>query len=297
MVMPNFFLIGAMKAGTTSVHHYLGEHPEIFTSALKEPRFFAFDGRGSYSGPGNDEFIPVGSLEAYCSLFDGVRDEKAIGEASTVYLYSPNAASGIRARLPHASIVAVLRDPVDRAYSNYLYMVRRGYEPLGDFRAAVQAEKGRIHKNWHPVWHYVNHGFYYEQLKRYLDVFPASQIKVCLYDDLVADPVSFVQGIFRFLQVNETFVPDVSRRYNEGRIPRNRTLHQALVRPNPVKSLFKLLVAQKLRRRLEMILRERNLRPAPPLAAELRARLRKVYRKDILQLQNLIQRDLSRWLA
>jgi hypothetical protein len=297
MRMPNFFLIGAMKAGTTSIYHYLGEHPEIFMSALKEPRFFAFDGRVSYSGPGDDEFIPVMSLEAYSSLFDGVCDEKAIGEASTVYLYSPIAAACIRGRLPHARIVAVLRDPVDRAYSNYAYMVRRGYEPLGDFWAAAQAEKERIHKNWQPVWHYVNHGFYYGQIKRYLDVFPAPQIKVCLYDDLVADPVKFVQGIFCFLQVNETFVPDVSRRYNEGRIPRNRTLHQVLVKPNPVKSLFKLLVAQKLRRRLEIILREKNLQAPSPLSAELRARLRKLYREDILQLQNLIRRDLSCWLA
>jgi hypothetical protein len=297
MVMPNFFIIGAMKAGTTSIYHYLGEHPEIFMSPRKEPNFFAFEDRVSFSGPGDSQLTWVASLNSYRSLFEGALHEKAVGEASTLYLYSPTSAARIREHLPHARFIAILRDPVDRAYSNYLHWFRRGSEPLADFSEAIRSEEKRVRENWSPGWHYVRKGFYHRQLTRYAEVFPRSRMMVRLYDDLVADPLGLMRDIFRFLEVDDGFVPDVSRRYNTGRMPRSTLLHRLLVRPHALRSLLKPLLPKTLRRRWATILRERNLQTPPPLSAELRAELQNVYREDIVQLQDLIRRDLSRWLT
>jgi hypothetical protein len=297
MTMPNFFIIGAMKAGTTSIYHYLAEHPEIFMSALKEPNYFAFDERVSFSGPGDHKLTGVTSLPDYRGLFDGASNEKAVGEASTVYLYSPTAAARIREYAPNAKLIAILRDPVDRAYSHYLHWFRRGSEPLADFSEAVRAEERRVRENWNPVWHYLNRGFYHGQLKRYAENFPPSQMLIRLYDDLVADPSGLMRDIFGFLEVNESFTPDLSLRYNTGAAPRSRLLHGLFVRPHALRSALKSLVPAPLRLRWRKFLREKNLQPPPPLSSELRAELQNVYREDIQKLQDFIRRDLSIWLT
>jgi hypothetical protein len=298
MRMPNFLIIGTMKAGTSSLYHYLKQHPEIFMSPIKEPHFFAFEEGILFAGPGDHKLRPrqITNVEAYRNLFTGATDEKAVGEASTSYLYSPTAPACIRNHLPEAKLIAILRDPVERAYSNYLYWARRGYEPLTDFWQAIQAEQTRIRENWAPEWHYFSRGLYHRQVERYVNVFSRSQIRIYLYDDLVANAPGLMQDIFRFLDVDETFVPDVSVRYNLGGLPRSKALKGLLARLHPVTSIFKPLLSEELRQRLKKAIKRWNLREAPPLSEEVRTRLRGLYREDILRLQDLIQRDLSKWL-
>src|SRR5215218_4707583 len=123
MTMPNFLIIGAGKSGTTSLYHYLGQHPEVFMSPMKEPKFFCFEGeRPNFRGPGDDEEINrkcVTTIDAYRALFDGVACEKAVGEASSMYLYYPKAPERIDHHVAGVRLIAVLRNPVDRAYSSY----------------------------------------------------------------------------------------------------------------------------------------------------------------------------------
>jgi hypothetical protein len=302
MTLPNFLIISPGKSGTTSLYHYLKQHPEVYMSPIKEPRFFALEGRdpASFQGPGDREMIgqtAVTNLEDYQALFAGVSGEKAIGEATVTYLHDPEAASRIRHYVPEAKLIAVLRNPVERAYSAYLRKVLTGREPLG-FSEALEEEEERIHNNWHAMWHHKSRGFYHEQLSRYYELFDQDQIKVYLYEDLKEDPLGTTQSIFRFLGVDDTFVPDTSVKYDDvPGVPRSHALHTFVGKPNPLKSALKPFVPRGLRRRISANLHKGNLKGAPPMDEEIREELTEAYREDITKLQRLIGRDLSGWLG
>ncbi len=303
MTMPNFLIIGAAKSGTSALLAYVQQHPQIFTSAIKETGFFALEGETpSFAGPGdapsNGRFIT--DLGKYQALFRRVNGQVAVGEQSDLYLSSPSAPARIRHYLPHAKLIAVLRNPVDRAYSAYRHMVRDGREPLASFEEALQADDERVAANWHPIWHLKQRGFYYVQLKRYFDLFDRKQIAVYTYDEFEGNPAATVRSIFNFLGVDPSFTPDVSVRHNVGGTPRSRLLHQMLVSQNVVKDAIKPLLPQSARNRLirlKSTLLERNtVRNGPKMLPETRRSLTELYRDDIRKLESLIERDLSHWL-
>jgi hypothetical protein len=293
-----------MKSGTTSLYYYLKQHPQIYMSSIKEPSFFALEGSNlDFNGAEGKDRIRrwikrefVTDIEEYRTLFRGATSETAIGEASPMYLYSPEAPHRIRYYVPEAKLITILRNPVERAYSAFLYMTRDGREPLNEFSHALQAEETRMRDSWEWIWHYKHVGFYYTQLKRYFDVFDGDQIKVYLYEDLRADLPRVLQDIFRFLEVDETFVPDTSLRHNVSGTPKSGFLPRLIFRRNLVKTVLRPLFPQALRQRISASLRSQYLVEAPPLAPEIRRELLKVYRDDILNLENLIERDLSEWL-
>lgn len=299
MTMPNFLIIGAAKSGTSSVYNYLRQHPQVFVSPVKEPQFFAYEGESlDFKGPG-DEKLNRGAITqwaGYHSLFQAHSNELAVGEASTAYLYSPKAPDRIRYHIPNVKLIAILRNPVDRAYSNFSMLVRDRHETCYDFSAALAQEERRIREHWAPRWYYKQLGFYSVQLARYFDRFSREQIKVYLYDDFARNPLGVVQDLFRFLEVDDTFVPDMSRRYNVSGIPKSRTMYALIEGPDPIKMLLRRVVPGTLRRRTAAKLQERNLRRPPPLAPSLRQELLDLYRDDILRLETLIQQDLSIWL-
>ena len=304
--MPNFLIIGAQKAGTTALYQQLKQHPDVFMSPVKEPHFFAFEGRDlDFRGPRDRETLGhmvVSDEGAYRGLFADAGDEKARGEASAMYLYMPEAVGGIGRHAPDARLVAILRNPADRAYSSFLHMIRDGREPIPDFGRALAAEEERIKGKWSPIWHYRRMGFYYEQISRYHETFGSERLRVYLYEDLEGDPEGVLRDIYGFVGIDPSFVPDVSSRYNVSGIPKNKrlhALHRFLLRPNPVKVALKPFFPKKLRRRMVEsslnTLRNRNL-VKPPFPEEVRRDLIEGYREDILKLETLIGRDLSGWL-
>ena len=318
MTMPNFFIIGAQKAGTTSLYHYLDQHPQIYMSPAKEPFFFNHEinsngelVREKFGGPERswnpikftDNPVRFSNLEEYRALFEGVTDEKAIGEASVLYLYTPGTAERIKKYVPEAKVIALLRNPADRAYSAFLNAVRGGREPLYDFAQALREEDGRIRDNWHYVYRYRDRGLYYGQLKRYYDVFDREKIGVWLYEDLSADPSRMVQSVFRFLGVDEAFVPDTSSKHNLGSVPKNEAGRQVIRFMNMALPVVRKIIppTSKVYREdtlgLHKIVQKRALiDESPPLDPELRAELIGFYREDILKLEDLIGQDLSLWL-
>ena len=292
MAMPNFLIIGAMKSGTTALYYYLEQHPQIFMSPVKEPNFFC---NGEREGSDSKSVTRIG---AYRDLFKNVHDEKAIGEASHCYLYEPKAVARIRQYVPDAKLVAILRDPVDRAYSHFLHKVRDGTEPLTDFAQALREEETGAHHDRN-VQDYVGRGRYYEQLKRYFDAFDREQLRVYLYEDLSNAPIDTLQDAFRFLGVDDSFVPDVSLRRNVSGYPKYKVLDDFLRRPSSVKEALKMYLPVRLRWRLSKAfdyLKTRNLSEPPAVQPEVRRQLIGVYREDVLKLQVLLGRDLSGWL-
>jgi hypothetical protein len=322
MRLPNFLVIGAAKSATTALHAYLAQHPEIYMSPVKEPNFFAFEGqRPRFRGPSKRDLghgwwtrdrlrnaryeLSIVTLQRYQQLFARVRTERAIGESSVAYMDFPIAADRIRRRLPGVRLIALLRHPVERAYSKFRQFRRDGLEPLDDFAQALEAESHRVAQGWSPTWHYKRRGFYHAQLEPYYDRFDRAQIRIFLYEDFQARPVEVLRQIFRFLQVDESFTPDTTQRHNVSaepvRVARSRLIDLLLDTRNPVRSAANWLlpshVLWRLRQRLlDAVGRTGASPPHGPLPGALRRELIEEYRSDILELGALIGRDLSRWL-
>jgi hypothetical protein len=318
-MLPNLFVIGAAKSGTTSLHHYLAQHPDVFMSPVKEPNFFAFQGElPTFAGPSRpprDSFerdrlrrerygYSIVRRPEYERLFTQAGGRKVRGEVSPAYLYFDGVARRIRDAVPTARILAVLRNPVDRAYSKFLQMRRDGAEPLDDFRAAVAAEPRRKRENWSPTWLYLDRGFYCRQLKVYFELFDRARIRVLLHDDLRRDPERCLSAIFTFVGVDPGAVIDRSEEHNASavaHVPRSGWLYASVARPfllSPyLQSVVPRPVAARVRPWARRLLLKQAASAAPsPLGPELRAMLTARFRDDVEQLQQLVNRDLSHWL-
>jgi hypothetical protein len=300
---PNFLIVGAARSGTTAIWQYLRQHPQVYLSTRKHTRFFAYETETpSFNGPAPTRpTLPyaIADVESYHALFDGVTNEVAIGEASHSYLYKPEAADRIREYGSGMKLIAILRNPAERAYSNHAQMVRNGRERITDFALALEQEEVRIRDNWWPEFHYVRVGLYHRQLKRYFDLFERDRIRVYLYEDLGSDPTGMLRDVFRFLDVDDSFVPEASVRYNASGLPRNGAVHLLLQRLRRARPVAEQLLPEKHNRRLLRIgggLHNRNL-VRTRLSPEVRRKVIDTYfRDDIMELEGLIERDLSAWL-
>jgi hypothetical protein len=293
---PTFLIIGAAKAGTTSLYWYLSQHPEVYMSPIKEPAFWAFgESDHHFTGPGDVDRVAIRTVEQYQRLFTARIAERASGEASVQYLFSTRAADRIRQRLPEMRLIAILRQPAERAFSHFLMHQRYGIEPLTDFEAALAAEPARLRAGWHPTWLYRQRGYYFQQLQVYYERFRRDQIMVCLYDDLVADPLALMRRIYEFIDVDPSFVATIERHNVGGVLPRSRRLVAGLRSP-VVRTFSNRLLPTGLRERLVKVARKR-LFVRVSLPDDLRAELTDGYRGDITQLQQLIGRDLALWLC
>jgi hypothetical protein len=305
MSLPNFLIIGAAKAGTNALYHYLRQHPQIYMSPWKEPKFFAFETEadlGFRAANGRDAPVNASVIldqAEYEELFDDARDgELARGEASTHYLYVEKSPGRIKTLIPDARLIAVLRNPVDRAFSSYQHLVRDDLEPL-DFGAALDAEPQRIAEHYAYLYRYTDMGFYSQQLDRYEKTFSENQLCVLLYDDLRSDPEGTCRQIFSFLGVDEDFVPDMSGEYNRSGVPKNRFMHRLLNPPAPMKRRLWNVTPRLARERLldaQTKIVNRNLQRQTMPEPE-RDRLRGVFREEVGRLEARLDRDLSHWLA
>jgi len=294
--LPNFLIVGAQKAGTTSLYYYLKQHPDVFMSAVKEPQFFASGAvTENVYGPGDESAAVIRDVAAYRALFTNASHARARGEASTIYLYDEEAPSRIRAELPEVKLVAVLRDPVERAYSNFLHLVRDGREPLSEFAEALKREPERRTQRWSANWRYRDKGLYACQVERYLQLFDREQIRFYLFEEFDDDPGAIVKDIYRFLGVDSNFTQNLSLRLNVAGVPRSRGLQAIVRRQDRLKWLVDPLVPDRLRSRLLRVQNSNLSRPA--LAPEVRASLLDGYWEDIARVGELTGLDVSRWTS
>lgn len=298
-MLPTFLIIGPPKCGTTALHAALDRHPQIYMSAVKEPYFFAFDGvPPRFAGPGHDYFQHHAVLdwEKYVGLFAAARDERALGEASSIYLtnwQTERTAENIRRRLPNVRIVAVLRQPAERAYSGFTFCRALGIEPLTDFRQALDAEDRRAAADWRPGFLYRRNGLYARNLTPYFDRFPQAQIQIYLYDDLRDRPQALLADLCQFLGVDPLLMPAEIQHRNVTLWTHSRWLQSLLRQDWRVKTLL----PRRLRQTIGMRLRAWNRFKPPPLAPAVRDALTERYRDEIVRLQDLIGRDLGHWLT
>lgn len=298
MIMPNFLIIGAAKSGTTTLYDWLDRHPQIYMSPVKETNFFALENTNPdiFQETVHQGYLKnfKTTLADYQEQFVGVNDEIAIGEASPSYLYYPQAAVRIKQYIPDVKLIAILRNPVERAYSNFVHHLRDNLETTTDFAEALELEPERISNNWWWGFHYLNAGFYSAQLKRYWEIFDRSQIKIYLFEDLTNNPDETAKDIWQFLKVDEIKLPKGDRSNVTG-VPKNRFFYNFLTTKNIFKEPLKLIVPPQIRDRLVTKLKNKTLQK-PQLSPEIRSQLTNTYREEIEQLQTLINRDLSSWL-
>lgn len=311
--LPDFVIIGAGKAGTTSLFSYLRQHPAVFASSPKEPQFFLF-GEPDGLTPGPDGVArpragllnvvnareTVGSLDAYVRLFAAARKDQLAGEASPPYLYDPNAPRRMAARIPHARLLAILRDPVARAFSHYQRSFELGTESCVRFEEAVGLEDVAAPDYYSGSRHYLRMGFYHRQLVRFLAWFPRAQLYVCLQDDLRQDPGRVLREAFRFLGLHDDVRLDFTERHNTTAVPRLRHLHRFLSRPHPLKDAVKRVLPPALRAKgvkLAATVREANATGTAVLSERTRHELTALFEPDVRQLETLLDRDLSAWLT
>ncbi|HYF12119.1 MAG TPA: sulfotransferase [Actinomycetota bacterium] len=293
MTRPDTIVIGAAKAGTTALYWYLAEHPDVFMSPLKETNYFAFGldehGRWLYGDPELHRFR-VHSWDAYEELFERAGSARAVGEVSPIYLECPQTAGRIRERLPGARIICGLRDPVDRAYSDFLMYLRtrgRRLDPERDLVASAAWAR--------PDSHWMKISRYHEMLVPYFDAFPAEQIHVYLFDDLRRDPLGTLRDVYAFVGVDTTFVPDLNTPHNVGGVPGNMRLERVLT-SHRLRALVDPIVPRRVGDAVRR-LRTRNLRRPPSLSPEVRTELLAPFRDDVARTAELIGRDLTHWLA
>lgn len=291
--LPNFIVIGAMKAGTTILYDALDQHPQVFMSAIKEPYYFCVDEFGETANTLEGANASITNLDEYSRLFAEADKAIAVGEASTAYLHTPGTAERIHDLIPDVKLICMLRDPVERAYSHYLFLIRKGIETEPDFRNAYRREEERIVSNV-SFGQYLNIGLYYKHLVRYLCIFPRDQVGIYLFDDLRHDEENFYVDAFSFLQVNPHYRPVTDIQRNPSGIPKNKWLNNLISRPNPVRDFLQPRLPRSLYRLITK-LRDKNL-SKPALAPDMRRELVTFYREDVEALQLLLDRDLSHWL-
>ena len=215
--LPDFLLVGAPKCGTSALHAALSRHPQLYLSEPKEPKFFLTDGPPPDSGGGPGDLASwrehVWRRADYEALFATAPPDARCGESTVFYLYDLAAQRRIRALLPDVRVIAVLRDPVERAHSNWAHLRGAGLEPEADFRAALDREPARIAAGWAHFWHYAAQSRYGGQLEHLFGLFDADRVLLLRYRDLRDAPAETVDRVCRFLGVRTGVVTSLPRRH------------------------------------------------------------------------------------
>ncbi|MBP2705847.1 sulfotransferase [Microbispora sp. RL4-1S] len=294
MALPDFLIVGVPKAGTTALHAALSRHPGLFMSPVKEPKFFLTDGPPpAKGGPGDAQTYRehVWRRSDYEALFADAPTGALRGESTPFYLYDRHAQRRIRAAVPDARLIVSLRDPVERAHSNWTHLWSAGLEPIGDVIEACAAERWRAAEGWSPFWHYVGLGRYGAQLRDLYSLFPREQVLILRYRDLVDRPTETLDRICGFLGVEQGLLTEMPRENVTAHPPQTRR-HRALAR---IARLGDPLLGRRLTGPLERLLQRRG-HPRQPLTWAQRQELLSYFAADIALLQEITDQDYGDWL-
>ena len=297
--LPNFLIVGAAKCGTSSLHNYLNQHPDIFMPTftdeglkVKEPRFLIKEKV--------KERLPKGiwNYEDYKSLFDNVTNEIAIGESTVLYLYYYNEAiKNIKKYLGEdIKIIIMLRNPIDRASSAYLFASRTPQENQTFKEALINARK-RFDKDktLSPMILYKELGLYYKMVKAYMENF--KDVHVILYDDFVLQTDLEVRRAFDFLNIINTNEINTDKVINSGGKKWNsRLMKDLLMGEGGMKKILKFLLPKKVRVNIKERLTNSFTSKADKINDSIKKELLDYYQKDIQLLEKLITKDLSKWM-
>ncbi len=308
--LPDFIIVGAAKAGTTSLYQYLKQHPEIYFPPIKEVNFFCTDirpenFRAEYAKSvylDVDDFISSGmkhevfhgfvkTIDQYEKIFEPAGPKKILGELSNTYLYSETAAKKIYETLPGAKIIMVLRNPFDRAFSHYKMDYNNGLVN-GDFITELKNDMSKTERGWGISNLYFELGLYSKQVKRYYESFPRNQLLILFYDEWKKDQQIFFKTICSFIGADPDFRFDFSTRHNESKSRSPIILF--LKKQKKLFGFLSRLLSKKIKSRLMKLFSSNK--KLPEITPEERKQVIELYRHDIVELSELLKTDLSHWL-
>ena len=262
-MLPDFLVVGAAKAGTTSLHNYLSQHPQIATTSPKETFFFVGEEVDPCRGVGW-WYAPrpiLRDIEEYSCLFAKTGPRIVSGESCVAYLYFPKAAARIRAANPNCKLIVVLRNPAERAFSNYQHTLRDNLEPLS-FRKALDAAEQRLREGWWFGFDHIGNSRYGVKVQNIYEHFPADQVRILWYDDLCRDPVAFCRDIFTYIGVDPYFRIDAFNKLLVGQIERRWVRHRMLAMTAPFRPVARRVLSTSVRNSIgRRIKKARYFRP------------------------------------
>ena len=296
--LPNFLIVGAAKSGTSSLHNYLNQHPEVFMPSynkevmkVKEPRFLIKDlvQHRLHNG--------VWNWEEYKSLFNKVNDEISIGESTVLYLYYyKHAIDNIKKYLgENVKIIIMLRNPTDRAYSAFQH-VSRGFNEQNSFEEALKIEKGRMDKesSLTPMVMYKEMGLYHDMVRAYKENF--KNVHIIFYEDFRDDTEGEIKKIFKFLGLSLSVNIDFVSRHNVGgKRWKNEKIKHVFMKNNPLKSALKKAIPKSLRKGVRDKLISASTDKVAPMKENTRVKLNEFFKEDVKKLSDLLNRDLTHW--
>ncbi|MBP8822286.1 MAG: sulfotransferase [Flavobacteriales bacterium] len=309
---PDFLVVGVVKGGTTALYNLLDRHPGIHLPPIKETNFFArADMRpgdflreyaldvkldvGKFIHGGMKEVVHIAQVADpahYAALFAHARPGQVVGEVCPSYAVCPSAAKAIHAASPKSRIIFMLRDPVQRAWSQYIMNLREGKTLEQDFLKEVEQDDKRARKGWGVNHQYLALGRYAEQVERYLALFPKEQVHILLHERFKEDPMATMRHLFSTIGVAPMEAMDLSGKFNEAAVPRNALLNRLLVRSGAI-STVKALVPRRLRGGFKEMLYSRKQMPTLP--ADQAAAVWSYYEQDVERLSRLMGVDLLQW--
>jgi hypothetical protein len=294
--VPDFFIVGHHKSGTTALYEMLRRHPQIFMPELKEPKFFATDLPARLEPPGAGT-LPA-TLEEYLALFAEASPEQRVGEASPSYLRSHTAAGEIAAIQPDARIIAILREPASFVRSMHLQLVQSHVESEKDLGRALAAED--VVRAGRQMRRYSDHVRYAEQVRRYHDTFGQERVLVLIYDDFRSENEATVRSVLRFLDVDDTApvqVVEANPTVSVRSIRLDGTMRALYAGRGPlagaVKGTLQTLMPERMRRGASQAIRNRLVygKPEPP-DERVMAELRRRFKGEVVALGEYLDRDL-----
>ena len=283
----DFFIVGAPKAGTTSLYYYLNEHPEIEMSTQKETDFFsdsAIQKQGLYYGENR-----INTLEKYHNLFPTTQ-EKKYGEASVSYLFYEDVPEKIKAYNSKGKIIIMLRNLVDRAFSHYLMDYRLGL--ISSTLEEVIECKSYNKKSKLFYQQYIELGLYFKQVKRYLEIFGSENVHIILYQDFKNDIEVIMKKVYHFLEVDSKFEPKFEKKYNTFSIPKNNFI-RIVYSFVGLRKFLKFVIPENLVKRMKNTFFKKDEKPE--LSLKLRKKMNELFLHDINLLEDLLSKDLSIW--
>ena len=297
--LPNFLIVGAAKSGTSSLHNYLNQHPEVFMPSynkegmkVKEPRFLIKDlvQHRLHNG--------VWTIEEYQSLFEDVKDEKVIGESTVLYLfYYKHAIKNIKHYLGEdVKIIIILRNPADRAYSAFQH-VSRGFKENNSFEESLEIETGRMEseENLTPMVMYKEMGMYYEMVKAYKESF--KNVHIIFYEDFRDNIESEMNKTYNFLEISSDFEIDFIKRHNVGgKRWKDKKMKHLFMKDNPIKSILKSVLPKKFKKGMRNNLVNVSTNKVVPMREKTRKGLNDYFKQDVEKLSELLNKDLQHWI-
>lgn len=294
--LPNFLIVGVARCGTTSLFHYLKQHPQIGFPKIKEPKYFSslhreFPQKGIGDATVDEKIIR--SFDRYQKLFSGLGEYARIGEASSDYFfYHQHSIPAIKKVLGDIPIIISIRNPIERSYSAFNNLVRDGREPL-IFDQALAAEEMRIKSGWDWMWAYKQGSLYAEGIRSFQTNF--SNVKIVLFEELKKDPVQVLREIERFLDLSTFPDYDTSVTYSPSGTPKNKLIKLISSRKykliNTVRTKAMDILPRKFLEKVADGFFEKD-----QLQDEIRAYLTNYFSEDIKKTSALIDRPLNTWI-